>query len=95
MVKILAMTTVNPEESDALAVYMNTVLPLVESVGGKLIERYEVGETIVGESSPKFVSIIEYPNEAAVRGVFQSTEHTAITDIRNQAFSSYTICFLS
>lgn len=95
MVTLLAMTTLRANQTEALELYLSAVLPLVEKAGGKLIERYEVAETIVGESGPKFVSIITYPNEAALERVFQSKEYKAIEGVRESAFSSYSVHILS
>jgi len=95
MVKVLAMTNLRPDETEALEIYMKTVLPLVENAGGELIDRYEVEETIVGDDGPKFLSIIDYPSKSAAQSVFQSKAYKDIEEFRDRAFSSYTVFFLS
>ncbi len=92
--RVLAMTTRNPDSDDAFTAYLAVVRPLMERAGAKLISRYEVGEKIAGSAPPQYLTIIEYPDKAAVRRVFDDPSYVALKSIRNEAFSRYDVCSL-
>ncbi len=94
-IKLLVMTTVNPDEPLSLENYLRVVGPLVEAAGGRLIDRFEVAKTIVGQGSAQFITLVEYPDEEAIHSVFQSDEYKALEETRNKAFSSYQVNILS
>ena len=90
-VRIIAQTTLNTDEPEALDQYLSIAGPLVEKAGGVILNQFEVGESIVGETSVQYISIIEYPDQKAVDSVFQSEEYSALTDVRKKAFLTYRI----
>lgn len=94
-VKVIAITTVNPREPEALQEYLSRVAPLIESVGAKMLERYETQRTIVGNSMPQFVTLMEYPDEYAVEKVFGSDEYAGLKEVRHKAFTHYQIALVS
>lgn len=93
-IRVLAMTTRNPDSDDALDAYLSVVGPLMERSGAKLISRYEVTEKISGSEPPQFLSIIEYPDEGALRQVFEDPSYVALKPVREEAFSRYDVCTL-
>lgn len=90
-VLVFALTTVNPNNIEALNIYLGTTTPLLAEVGAEIIQGYEIQETIVGESLPERVTIVRYPNRAAIDRVFESAEYHALRQIREQAFLKYQI----
>lgn len=93
--RVLAMTTRNPNSDDALDAYLSVVGPLMERAGAKLISRYEVGEKISGSELPQYLSIIEYPDENAVRQVFHDPSYIALKSVRDEAFSHYDVSMVN
>lgn len=92
---VLAMTTIKAEGGEALARYMSVVTPLMEAAGARLINRYEVSENLSGSELPKYVSIIEYPDDRAVQMVFEHPDYTSLKEVKDMAFSRYDVCVLA
>lgn len=90
-VQILAMTSLNPGAESALNEYLSVVGPLMESAGAKLIKRFEVSKDLVGQNEFQFVTLVEYPDEEAVKKVFDSDAYESLAQIKQLAFSSYQI----
>lgn len=90
-IKLIALTSVNPDEEDALLHYLSVVGPLMTAAGAELIERIELGKAIVGSDMPQFMTIMEYPSEEAINRVFLSAEYQGLKSIRQKAFSHYQI----
>lgn len=90
-VLVFALTTVNPQNIEALNIYLGTTTPLLEEVGAEILQSYEINETVVGESLPERATIVRYPSREAVDRVFQSAEYHALREIREQAFLRYQI----
>ncbi|WP_037254751.1 DUF1330 domain-containing protein [Roseobacter sp. SK209-2-6] len=90
-VLVFALTTPNPNDIEALNIYIGTTKPLLEEVGAEIIQGFEISQTIVGEALPDVVTIVRYPDRAAVDRVFESTEYHALRSIRERAFLKYQI----
>lgn len=90
-IHVLALTTVNPENPEALSAYIATTTPLLEQAGAEIIMRYYVVEEIVGTQPAKVMTIVRYPDRAAVDHVFKHAEYGALRDIRDAAFLEYQI----
>lgn len=88
---VFALTTVNPDDLEALSMYLGTTRPLLEEAGAEIIQGYEISDTIVGEKLPEMATIVRYPDREAVDKVFQSAEYHALKEIRQRAFLSYQI----
>lgn len=94
-VRILATTTTNPAGGEAaVEAYLELVGPLMERAGAQVVDRYEVAYSISGATPSQFVSIIEYPDEDAVRSVFDDPSYLAGKAVRDAAFSQYDVCVL-
>ncbi len=88
---VVALTTVNEDNLEALSTYMGTTGPLLEQAQARIVGRYEVERTIVGENHTTTVTIVEYPDQAAVDSVFESAEYGWLHEVRAQAFKHYQI----
>ena len=93
-VVVLALVTLNEDEPQALAKYLELTEPVIQRVGGRIANRYQV-EGIVGEEPARTVVIVEYPSKEAVDHVFSSPEYEAAKPYRDIAFSSYSVNLLS
>ena len=90
-VKVVALVSVNEDEPMALAHYFRVTTPLLEDVGARIVQRFNVNEVVVGHRPAKSLIVVEYPDKQAVERVFQSAEYRAVTAIRDRAFSEYSI----
>jgi len=88
---MIAMTTINPNETDALNAYVEGVMPLITAADGRMLNRYERKETLVGPESSQFVMIVEYPSAEVIKRLFDSTDYKNLTAVRDKAFTSYNI----
>lgn len=86
---VLAMVTINEAEPYALSKYLEATMPLLDEVGGKLLQRFTVNEVVVGSRPAHSVMIIEYPSRAAVDKVFSSATYESIIPYRDKAFLDY------
>ena len=62
---VLAMVTINEAEPHALSKYLEATMPLLDEVGGKLLQRFTVNEVVVGSRpahsvtpSPRFRRVL-------------------------------------
>jgi len=88
---MIAMTTINPNETDALNAYVEGVMPLVTAADGQMLSRYEHKETLIGSEGSQFVMIVEYPSAEAITRLFDSTDYKKLTAVRDKAFTAYNI----
>jgi len=92
---VLAMTTLNPDEPEAIETYLSITGPLLEKVGAKVISQREILVTLAGEDAPQYVTLIEYPDRNAIEQVFESEAYEMLKPIRDKAFKQYKVCILS
>ena len=81
-VTILAMTSINPDAEHALDKYLSVVAPLMQSAGAKIISRFELSDSVAGSSEFQYVTLVEYPDEASVRKVFDSREYKSLDELK-------------
>jgi len=67
----------------------------MESAAAKVLARYELSDSIVGDNQVQFVTLIEYPDEASVKSVFDSEEYKSLDKIKLAAFSKYEVNVLT
>lgn len=94
-VMMVATTTLNAGQDDALQQYIIATAPMIEKAGGRLVSRLHHNEDIVGAGPSQFVVLVDYPSKAAVRSVFESAEYKALISVRDLAFSTYNISVYS
>ncbi len=90
-VKVVALTSVNEDNIDALNTYIGVTTPLLEQVGARIVETYQTEKPVVGAVLPQTVTVVEYPDLDAVHRVFDGAEYTGLRHIREQAFTHYQI----
>ena len=90
-VLVLALVTINEAEPYALAKYLDATIPLLDEVGAKIIQRFDVNEVVVGRRPAHSVMIVEYPDREAVDKVFTSATYKSIVPYRDKAFLDYHI----
>ena len=95
MIQVIASLTVNPDAPEALKQYFDTAMPLIEEVGAKVVQKIEIGDSVIGESPSKILMLVDYPSREAVSRVFESVEYRSIEAAREQAFRQYNVSFVS
>ncbi len=90
-VKVIALVTINEDEPYALAKYFETTAPLLEEVGAQIVQRFEIGEPVVGEVLAQTVVVVEYPDRNAIDRVFKSEAYQKVRRFRDQAFHDYKV----
>ncbi|MGP6087445.1 DUF1330 domain-containing protein [Antarctobacter jejuensis] len=94
-VYVIACLSVNPEAQEEYQAYLDTALPLLERVGGKVAQHFPVGDVVVGNKLAETIMVVEYPDMDAVDRLFQSEEYKAIIPVRDRAFSTYSVSIVS
>lgn len=91
---VLALTTLRPGGDAALQRYLDVVGPLMQAAGARLVSRHAVSRAVAGDSPAAFVSLVDYPSEAAIRQVFESPAYRALDRVKAEAFSQYQVSVL-
>ncbi|MCT4557866.1 MAG: DUF1330 domain-containing protein [Pelagimonas sp.] len=92
---VIGCVTVNPAEPDAFQHYLDVTSPLLEKAGARVIQQFSLENALIGEKPAEMIMIVEYPDMAAVDGLFQSPEYQAVIPVRNRAFSTYSVSMVS
>lgn len=92
---VLIVACLEVRDPEKVAEYFAVTMPLIEAAQAKILDRMEIGEPVVGEPPGESIMVVEYPNIEAVDSVFQSEAYKSITDVRDAAFSKYSISFLA
>ena len=90
-VHVVALTTLNPNAERALETYLGVVGPLMESAGATVVSRYQFAESVAGANEFQFLTLVEYPDEASWRRVFDSDEYKSLEDVKALAFANYQV----
>ena len=88
---VLALVTINEAEPYALSKYLDATLPLLDEVGAKIVQRFDVNEVVVGRRPAQSVIMVEYPSREAVDKVFSSATYRGVLHCRDRAFLDYHI----
>ncbi|MFK7942314.1 MAG: DUF1330 domain-containing protein [Paracoccaceae bacterium] len=94
MIQVVASLTINPDEQDALQDYFQVASQLMEKYEGKLVQRLELGNPVIGEKVTEIIMVVEYPDFAVVQEIFLSDEYKSVQNARDRAFLKYNICLV-
>ncbi len=84
---LVTIGTLGPAGQLAYQEYAESVLPLLDAVGGKALGRLKFREPLVGADFPEIVFVMEFKDDETIRAVFASAAYQALLPLRNQAFS--------
>ena len=90
-VQVIALVTINEDEPIALAKYLETTAPLLEEAGARIVQRFDIGEAVVGGVPAQTVIVVDYPDRDAVDRVFQSDVYRDVRPYRDKAFRDYKV----
>lgn len=94
MIQLIASLTINESEPEAFQKYFETANPLIETFGGRVVHKFDVGQSIVGKKPSEILMLVEYPSRASVDALFNSEEYKSIIPFRDSAFHVYNICLV-
>jgi uncharacterized protein (DUF1330 family) len=87
-VTMLNLLAFKPEGGqERYAEYGAAVLPLLESVGGRVVFQGAAAPAVIGEDSWDLVLLVEYPTRGAFLEMIQSPEYLAIAHLRSEALA--------
>lgn len=91
-IRIIALTSLKEGSASALHDYLQIVGPLMAAAKANIVDRYEVQKNVVGTCSTQYITIVDYPDQAALDSVFQSPEYRSASKIKEMAFTEYHVC---
>ena len=65
--------------------YLRQAIPLIERFDGRYITRIGPHELLDGDWRPDRVVIIEFPDMAAIKALYQSAEYQSLIELRRSA----------
>jgi uncharacterized protein (DUF1330 family) len=87
----LVVTAVpNPDEMDSVQQYLQGVLPLLTSAGGKLIKRLKVDHNINGNPSG-MILVMDFDSSKQITSMFESDDYASLVPVRDKGFAEMNI----
>ncbi len=83
--------TLNSKEQVAYEHYVSSTGPIFKKFEGKLLEKYKISKTIVGNQITQFVVVMEFPNDEAIKNVFECEEYKVLLPYREKAFVNLSV----
>ncbi len=87
---LVVTATPNPDEMSSVQAYLQGVMPLLMSAGGKLVKRQKVGKVVNGRPSG-MVLVMDFDSADAVTGLFSSDSYAELVPVRDRGFSEMNI----
>ena len=78
--------TPNPDKTEQVPTYSSQIMPILVEAGGELVGRYRVVEQLTGENGPKFIAVLKFVGDQAVKDALNSDEYRALEDLRREIF---------
>ena len=88
MTQLIVLGTRRPDSDDAYGAYVGVAGPLLFGAGGSVTGQYAATDQLAGTDGPKVMLVMDFPDEASIRGVFDSPEYVAAIPDRDAAFES-------
>ncbi|MEH6535966.1 MAG: DUF1330 domain-containing protein [Psychroserpens sp.] len=88
---MIVNATPNLEEQEAYEYYVSNAGPLFKKFGGMPFVKYKISEAIVGTQTAQVVVVMQFPNNEAIKNVFDSEAYKALLPYREKAFKSLTV----
>ena len=88
---MIVLGVVNPQEKEALQKYTQKATPLFVQAGAKLLGRFKVQKSYIGEHIPQIVTLMEFPEMSTIEKVLESPEYQDLIPLRGKAFKQLDI----
>lgn len=90
---LVVTSTINPDGMESLQQYVQTVMPMLLELGGKVIKRTKITEVYFGEKPAELLLVMDFPSKKALKALFDSEAYQALIPLRNKGFSKVDILF--
>lgn len=77
---------INPQEQESFDHYATNMRALYETVDAKVVDKYPIVQTIMGDEKPDFIMVVEFPNQEAFIKLFSSEAYQRIVPYREKGF---------
>lgn len=77
---------INAQEKEAFEHYASNMRTLYEQVDAKIVDRYPIAQTLIGEDSPDFMLVVEFPDQEAFVELFSSKAYQDLVPYRQKGF---------
>ena len=91
MTQLIVLGTRRPDSDEAYGAYVAVAGPLLFGAGGTVAGQYARTDQLAGTDGPQVMLVMDFPDEASIRGVFDSAEYAAAVPDRDAAFESIDI----
>ena len=91
MTTLIVTGTPAVDQDEARGRYLQGVLPILITAGGKPVKRLRVTNTITGENGTAIALVMDFENAEAITDVFASDDYQALVADRDKAFSKLEI----
>lgn len=85
-VQLIVLATRRPNSDEDYDAYLSVAGPLMMAAGGVFAATYGKLDDVVGLNGVEQTIIVDFPDEAAVRSLFDSPEYQAVAPLRDKAF---------
>ena len=87
----------SPKNPEHVKSYQAGVGPILKEYGAMLppAMQLKVNQHVAGSSSPKFMTIVEFPDAASIQDAFNDPRYLAIVDERELGFKDLHILIVS
>lgn len=86
-VNLTIIATVNPDGKEELSHYLEKVGELYKKINAKPVNKLKITKSLIGDHTPSFISIMEFPNMESLNEVFESDDYKKLIPYREKAFS--------
>lgn len=91
MTQLIVLGTRHPDSDAAYGAYVGVAGPLLFGAGGVIAGQYDRTGTLAGGDGLQQMLVMDSPDDASIRGVFDSPEYAAAIPDRDAAFESIDI----
>ena len=87
MATMIVTAQPNPENPEDTQAYLAQAVPMLVKAGGEIVKRVRVSKAVVGKQTFAASLVMNFPDAAAIEGVFNSPEYAAIAPHREKGFA--------
>lgn len=90
---LIVTSTINPDEMESLQAYVQSVMPMLLEIGGKVIKRTKITDVYFGEKPAEMLLVMDFPSKQTLKDLFDSEAYRAVIPLRNKGFRKVDILF--
>ena len=88
-VTLIVKATINKEEINSFNTYIQNLLIDYQKVNAKKVAQYNITETFIGNETPTFIAVYEFPDMDAFKSIYESKNYVEnMIPLRDKAFKS-------